>query len=71
VQVTDEHFVRAAGSAAQNPAHNTTQQVGMERNESETKGEISKENAIPRMPVVFNMAEAGVEPARGLPLNGF
>lgn len=67
LQTTDEHFAKAA----QNPAQYTTQDVGTDRQASEQECEIPEENRKPRIPLVFNMAEAGVEPARGLPLNGF
>jgi integrase len=85
LQTTDAHFQAAvsanppvpstdppdSGQAAQKAAHNTTPSVGMDRNTSEANYEISDEYVNPPIPLVFNMAEAGVEPARGLPPNGF
>jgi len=67
LQTTEEHFAKAA----QNPAQHTTQDVGTSRQGPEQECENPEENDNPRIPLVFNMAEAGVEPARGLPLNGF
>jgi integrase len=66
LQTTDAHF-----EAAQKAAHNTAPPVGIDRNTSEANCEISDVYVNPPIPLVFNMAEAGVEPARELPPNGF
>ncbi len=58
LQVTDDHFAKAA----QNPAHNTTQPVGIERNTSEQNCENLGERATSRMPIVYAMGDDGLEP---------
>lgn len=58
LQVTDEHFKKAAQKAA----HSTTLLVGMEGNGSEPNCVNPEENANSRMPVVFQMGGEGLEP---------
>jgi hypothetical protein len=59
LQVTDAHFAKASGCAE----HNTTLQVGVNVNASETKCENAEKITYSRMPLVFEMGDAGLEPA--------
>ena len=63
LQVTDEHFARVTDRAAHFPAHNTTLQVGTDGNGQEPNCEISEKCTDSRMPVAFEMGDAGLEPA--------
>ena len=63
LQVTAEHFAKATDCAAQKAAHNTTQLVGTDGNASETNCENLEKITNVRMPVVFEMGDAGLEPA--------
>ena len=67
LQTTDEHFAKAA----QNAAQNTAQDMGTDRQAPEQECEIPGECDSSALPLVFDMAEAGLEPARGLPPTGF
>ena len=58
LQVTHEHFAKAAEIAA----HNTMQWVGMGGNGPEADREISEEVTKSRMPLVFGMGDTGLEP---------
>jgi integrase len=71
LQVTDDHFAAAVGSASydatQNATQNTTQPVGIDRQASEQNCEISDEIDDTRELVASQIAEEGLEPpTRGL-----
>jgi integrase len=66
-QTTEDDFARALQNPVQQPA-------GTERNEAQqlNSSVTNPLNCAPLRPISLeSMAEAGVEPARGLPLNGF
>lgn len=67
----NKRAAQRARKAAQNPAHDTTKTVGMGVNSTEANREFSEEFNNRRTSIKHKMAEAGVEPARGLPPNGF
>lgn len=71
MQVTEDYFTRATAEAAQNPAQSARAselcngQVGRQQPRIPGEVEIAPEFAASQM------AEAGLEPARGLPPTGF
>jgi hypothetical protein len=54
---TDQHFEKTVGEAA----HNTTQDVGMDRQLPEQDCEIPEDSIISRMPIVFEAPPVGLE----------
>ena len=64
-------FSRRRWRSDKNPAQYTTQDERTDRQGPEQECENPEENDKPPVPLVFKIAEAGLEPARGLPPTGF